>query len=80
MGGTAYLSLLSSQDEPFLTGISFTAMPPAKRWRQMEALSGGEKVTTLPDPPSPPPPTQPLSLLYDSMFVSHILSPDIDFN
>lgn len=44
MGGTAYLSMVNSEDEPFLSGVSFTAMPPSKRWRQMEALSGGEKV------------------------------------
>lgn len=46
MGGTAYLTMLSTEDEPFLSGLSFTAMPPTKRWRQMEALSGGEKVWT----------------------------------
>ena len=51
MGGTAYLSMVSSEDEPFLTGISFTAMPPSKRWRQMEALSGGEKVGPLQNRP-----------------------------
>ena len=47
-GGTAYLSLESTENidsTPFSTGISFTAMPPSKRWRQMEALSGGEKVS-----------------------------------
>ena len=43
MGGTAYLSL-ESPDEPFLHGIKFTAMPPTKRFRDMEQLSGGEKV------------------------------------
>ncbi|EIE20863.1 RecF/RecN/SMC protein [Coccomyxa subellipsoidea C-169] len=42
MGGTAYLSL-ESTDEPFLHGIKFTAMPPTKRFRDMEQLSGGEK-------------------------------------
>ncbi len=46
MGGTAYLSMTSSEDEPFLSGVNFTAMPPSKRWRQMEALSGGEKVAS----------------------------------
>ena len=51
MGGTAYLSL-ESPDEPFLHGVKFTAMPPTKRFRDMEQLSGGEKVTpavTIPD-------------------------------
>ena len=43
MGGTAYLSL-ESPDEPFLHGVKFTAMPPSKRFRDMEQLSGGEKV------------------------------------
>ncbi|KAK9820343.1 hypothetical protein WJX72_009251 [[Myrmecia] bisecta] len=42
MGGQAYLSLESSED-PFLSGIKFTAMPPTKRFRDMEQLSGGEK-------------------------------------
>lgn len=42
MGGAAYLSL-ESEEEPFLHGIKFTAMPPTKRFRDMEQLSGGEK-------------------------------------
>lgn len=42
VGGQAYLSL-ESGDEPFLHGIKFTAMPPTKRFRDMEQLSGGEK-------------------------------------
>lgn len=42
MGGTAYLSLENSE-EPFLHGIKFTAMPPTKRFRDMDQLSGGEK-------------------------------------
>jgi ATPase subunit of ABC transporter with duplicated ATPase domains len=42
MGGTAMLSLESSE-EPFLHGVKFTAMPPTKRYRDMEQLSGGEK-------------------------------------
>lgn len=41
-GGQAYLSLESS-DEPFLAGIKYSAMPPTKRFRDMEQLSGGEK-------------------------------------
>ncbi|KAG0580223.1 hypothetical protein M758_4G158500 [Ceratodon purpureus] len=42
LGGTAYLSL-ESEDEPYLHGIKYTAMPPTKRFRDMEQLSGGEK-------------------------------------
>lgn len=42
IGGTAYLSA-ESTDEPFLHGLKFTAMPPTKRFRDMEQLSGGEK-------------------------------------
>ena len=41
-GGSAHLSL-DSADDPFLGGVKFTAMPPAKRYRDMDALSGGEK-------------------------------------
>jgi len=41
-GGQAYLSL-ESTDEPFLAGIKYSAMPPTKRFRDMEQLSGGEK-------------------------------------
>ncbi|KAI9291083.1 P-loop containing nucleoside triphosphate hydrolase protein [Neoconidiobolus thromboides FSU 785] len=42
MGGTAYLSLENSE-EPYLEGIKYHAMPPMKRFRDMEQLSGGEK-------------------------------------
>lgn len=42
MGGTAYLSL-EQQDEPYLSGIKFNTMPPTKRFRDMEQLSGGER-------------------------------------
>jgi len=42
LGGTAYLSL-ESQEDPFLSGIKFNAMPPTKRFRDMEQLSGGER-------------------------------------
>ncbi len=42
LGGTAYLSL-ESPDEPYNHGVKFTAMPPTKRFRDMEQLSGGEK-------------------------------------
>ena len=41
-GGSAYLAL-DSADDPYLGGVKFTAMPPAKRYRDMDALSGGEK-------------------------------------
>jgi structural maintenance of chromosome 1 len=41
-GGTAYLTL-DNTDEPYLAGTRFTAMPPMKRFRDMEQLSGGEK-------------------------------------
>lgn len=41
-GGSAYLSL-ESQEDPFLRGVKFNAMPPTKRFRDMEQLSGGEK-------------------------------------
>ncbi|KAG9151144.1 hypothetical protein Leryth_002716 [Lithospermum erythrorhizon] len=42
LGGTAYLNL-ENIDEPFLHGIKYSAMPPTKRYRDMEHLSGGEK-------------------------------------
>ncbi|XP_057449272.1 structural maintenance of chromosomes protein 1-like [Lotus japonicus] len=42
MGGTAYLNL-ENEDDPFLHGIKYTAMPPTKRFRDMDQLSGGEK-------------------------------------
>ncbi|KAF5825689.1 hypothetical protein DUNSADRAFT_7548, partial [Dunaliella salina] len=42
IGGNAYLSL-EDQDEPYQAGIKYTAMPPTKRFRDMEQLSGGEK-------------------------------------
>ncbi|KAI0510191.1 hypothetical protein KFK09_010791 [Dendrobium nobile] len=42
LGGTAYLNL-ENEDEPFLHGIKYTAMPPTKRFRDMDQLSGGEK-------------------------------------
>ena len=41
-GGNAYLDLEDSA-EPFNSGIKYHAMPPAKRFRDMEHLSGGEK-------------------------------------
>ncbi|KAJ3371551.1 Structural maintenance of chromosomes protein 1 [Allomyces arbusculus] len=42
LGGTAYLSL-ESEDEPYAEGVKYHAMPPMKRFRDMEQLSGGEK-------------------------------------
>lgn len=42
LGGTAYLNLEDSE-EPFTSGIKYHAMPPMKRFRDMEQLSGGEK-------------------------------------
>ncbi|KAG0474700.1 hypothetical protein HPP92_014386 [Vanilla planifolia] len=42
LGGTAYLNL-ENEDEPFLHGMKYTAMPPTKRFRDMDQLSGGEK-------------------------------------
>lgn len=41
-GGTAYLDLEDSA-EPYLAGIKYHAMPPLKRFRDMELLSGGER-------------------------------------
>jgi structural maintenance of chromosome 1 len=42
LGGKAYLSL-DDTEEPFQGGLKFNAMPPMKRFRDMEQLSGGEK-------------------------------------
>ncbi|KAL4156329.1 hypothetical protein PRNP1_005360 [Phytophthora ramorum] len=42
LGGTAYLNL-ENTDEPYLNGMKYNAMPPMKRFREMEHLSGGEK-------------------------------------
>ncbi|GJQ15755.1 hypothetical protein GpartN1_g7546.t1 [Galdieria partita] len=42
LGGTAYLAL-ESYEEPYLHGVKYHAMPPSKRFRDMEQLSGGEK-------------------------------------
>ncbi|VDB88229.1 unnamed protein product [Peniophora sp. CBMAI 1063] len=41
-GGVAYLSLEDSE-EPYAAGVKYHAMPPMKRFRDMEQLSGGEK-------------------------------------
>lgn len=42
VAGQAYLNL-ENDDEPYLYGIKYTVMPPTKRFRDMEQLSGGEK-------------------------------------
>jgi chromosome segregation ATPase len=34
--------------KPFLHGVRYIAMPPTKRFRDMEQLSGGEKARALP--------------------------------
>ena len=34
---------MDDSDEPYLEGIKYHAMPPMKRFRDMENLSGGEK-------------------------------------
>lgn len=42
LGGSAYLTL-EDEEEPYNAGIKYHAMPPLKRFRDMELLSGGEK-------------------------------------
>ncbi|KAK1069007.1 Structural maintenance of chromosomes protein 1B [Friedmanniomyces endolithicus] len=42
LGGQATLDA-EEVDEPYLAGIRYNAMPPLKRFRDMEHLSGGEK-------------------------------------
>ncbi|KAI0999045.1 Structural maintenance of chromosomes protein 1 [Podosphaera aphanis] len=42
LGGQAYLDVEDS-DTPYSSGIKYHAMPPLKRFRDMEHLSGGEK-------------------------------------
>jgi structural maintenance of chromosome 1 len=41
-GGSAYLTL-ENQEEPYLAGIKYCVLPPGKRFRDMDQLSGGEK-------------------------------------
>ncbi|CEP63520.1 cohesin subunit SMC1 LALA0_S08e04368g [Lachancea lanzarotensis] len=41
-GGHASLTL-EDEDEPYLAGVRYHATPPAKRFKDMEYLSGGEK-------------------------------------
>ncbi|KAK7963850.1 hypothetical protein PG988_010824 [Apiospora saccharicola] len=43
LGGQAYLDMEEDNDAPYLSGIKYHAMPPLKRFRDMEHLSGGEK-------------------------------------
>ncbi|KAI9714098.1 MAG: Structural maintenance of chromosomes protein 1 [Chrysothrix sp. TS-e1954] len=44
LGGQAYLDTMGADDDaPFLGGLKYHAMPPSKRFRDMDALSGGEK-------------------------------------
>ena len=45
--GSAYL-VLQDRDSPYLGGITYSAMPPSKRFRDMDQLSGGEKVRKPP--------------------------------
>ena len=42
VGGTAYLSI-EDTTEPYLHGIKYTAVPPAKRFPPMMELSGGKR-------------------------------------
>lgn len=42
LGGSAFLTL-EDEDEPFSFGIKYHIMPPLKRFRDIENLSGGEK-------------------------------------
>ncbi|PIA14795.1 RecF/RecN/SMC protein [Coemansia reversa NRRL 1564] len=42
LGGTAYLAL-EDPESPYLAGVKYHAMPPLKRFRDMDQLSGGEK-------------------------------------
>ncbi|KAF2770020.1 condensin complex component SMC1 [Teratosphaeria nubilosa] len=42
LGGRASLDV-EDEDEPYLSGVKYNAMPPLKRFRDMEHLSGGEK-------------------------------------
>lgn len=42
LGGTAYLST-DNAEEPYLHPVKYNAMPPNKRFRDMDQLSGGEK-------------------------------------
>ena len=41
-GGNAYLTL-ENEEEPFEEGVKYHAMPPMKKFRDIEQLSGGEQ-------------------------------------
>lgn len=41
-GGSAYL-IVENGEEPYLAGLQFSAIPPAKTFRGIDHLSGGEK-------------------------------------
>ncbi|KAL8376335.1 hypothetical protein RB595_007430 [Gaeumannomyces hyphopodioides] len=43
IGGQAYLDMEEDTETPYLSGIKYHAMPPLKRFRDMDHLSGGEK-------------------------------------
>ncbi|MES1922608.1 Structural maintenance of chromosomes protein 1 [Bonamia ostreae] len=43
MGGNAYLTLENADYRPFEHGVFLCAMPPSKRFREIESLSGGER-------------------------------------
>ncbi|KIR32463.1 cohesin complex subunit psm1 [Cryptococcus deuterogattii MMRL2647] len=42
VGGTAWFTL-EEAEEPYLSGVNYSTMPPGKRFAEMEQLSGGEK-------------------------------------
>ncbi|KAF2863314.1 RecF/RecN/SMC protein [Piedraia hortae CBS 480.64] len=42
LGGSASLDI-EDEVEPYLSGVKYHAMPPLKRFREMDSLSGGEK-------------------------------------
>ena len=44
VGGQASLLLEDDNDEPYLSGIKYNTLVPGKRFRDMDQLSGGEKV------------------------------------
>ena len=45
VGGEAHLLLEDDSDEPYLSGIKYNTLVPGKRFRDMEQLSGGERVS-----------------------------------
>eukprot|EP00834_Sanchytrium_tribonematis_P002812 NODE_95_length_21511_cov_0.501168.p1 type:complete len:1144 gc:universal NODE_95_length_21511_cov_0.501168:14237-17668(+) len=45
-GGTAYLTL-DDNEEPYDSLVHYHTMPPAKRFREMENLSGGERTLVI---------------------------------